>query len=113
LLYGEHLRSSGTSFAEENKSLVKGLVQFFEKLGLATESGRRAEPRGVSEKVKERLRACEIFIGVFTRRNYLAEGSYSTSPWVVEEKAIAIGEGKRLLLFVEEGVKEIGGLQGD
>src|SRR4051794_25123582 len=102
------------SFAEEDRQVVERVSQFLSKLGVTCDSGQRAEPRSVSEKVLERLLAAELFVGVFTRRDQKPDGTYSTSPWLIEEKAAAIHAGKRLLLFVEAGVeKEIGGLQGD
>jgi tetratricopeptide (TPR) repeat protein len=52
-------------------------------------------------------------VGIFTRHLQQQGGSYSTSAWIVDEKATALAAGKRLLLFVEKGVGEFGGLQGD
>src|SRR5947208_11917175 len=96
----------GHSFAEEDEQVVNAITQFLTKLGLRCDSGRRAEPRGVSDKVRTRIEAAEVFVGIFTRKSALPDGHYSTSAWVVEEKATAIAAGKKLLLFVEDGVKE-------
>ena len=52
-------------------------------------------------------------MGIFPRRQEQQDGSFSTSAWTIEEKATALAAGKRLLLFVENGVREFGGLQGD
>jgi hypothetical protein len=52
-------------------------------------------------------------VGIFTRRQEQKDGSFSTSAWTIEEKATALAAGKRLLLFVENGVPDFGGLQGD
>jgi tetratricopeptide (TPR) repeat protein len=52
-------------------------------------------------------------VGIFTRHLRQEDGSYSTSAWIVDEKATALAAGKRLLLFVENGVRDFGGLQGD
>jgi len=101
------------SFAPEDKEIVDLISQFLTKLGLKCDSGRRPEPKGISEKVRERILGAELFVGIFTRRNQNPDGTFSTSAWTVEEKAAAITAGKRLLLFVEEGVSEFGGLQGD
>ena len=103
----------GHSFAEEDEQVVNAITQFLTKLGLRCDSGKRAEPRGVSDKVRARIEAAEVFVGIFTRRGVLSDGCYSTSPWIVEEKGAAISGGKKLLLFVEDGVNEFGGLQGD
>ena len=54
------------------------------------------------------------FLSAFSpRRDKTGDDAFSTSPWLIEEKAAAIQAGKQLL-FVEEGVEHaIGGLQGD
>ncbi|MDB5327514.1 MAG: hypothetical protein JWM57_3083 [Phycisphaerales bacterium] len=104
----------GHSFSPDDRDLVDLILEFLKHLGVSSDTGRRPEPIGVTEKVKKRLQQAEIFIGIFTRRDQKSDGTFTTSPWVIEEKAMAISEGKRLLLFVENGVeKEIGGLQGD
>lgn len=103
----------GHSFAEEDQHIVQQLIKFLTKLGIKCETGARAEARGISDKVNERIRAAELFVGIFTRRHEQANGSYSTSTWTIDEKATALAAGKKLLLFIEEGVSEFGGLQGD
>jgi tetratricopeptide (TPR) repeat protein len=102
----------GHSFAEEDERLVEQIKRFLSKLGVKCDSGRKPEPKGISQKVTERIHAAELFVGIFTRHLQQEDGSFSTSPWVVEEKATALAAGKRLLLF-ENGVREFGGLQGD
>ena len=103
----------GHSFAEEDQQLVEQIKRFLSKLGVKCDSGKRAEPKGISDKVKERIQAAELFVGIFTCRQKQEDGSFSASAWTIEEKATALAAGKRLLLFVENGVREFGGLQGD
>jgi tetratricopeptide (TPR) repeat protein len=103
----------GHSFAEEDERVVEQIKQFLSKLGVKCDSGKRPEPKGISDKVKERIQAAELFVGIFTRHLRQEDGSYSTSAWVVDEKATALATGKQLLLFVENGVQDFGGLQGD
>src|SRR5436190_9264838 len=93
------------SFADDDKQIVERITQFLSKLGLTCDSGVRAEPRSISEKILARLHAAELFVGIFTRREKKPDGTYTTSPWLIEEKAAAVHAGKRLLLFVEEGVE--------
>ena len=103
----------GHSFSDKDKLIVDQLTQVLTKLRVRCDSGLRAEPVSVSHKVRERIAAAEIFVGIFTRRESIGNGVYSTAPWVIEEKAAAIAASKSLLLFVEDGVKEFGGMQGD
>jgi tetratricopeptide (TPR) repeat protein len=104
----------GHTFSDNDANLIHDFKSLLGKLGLECESGQRPEGRPVSEKVKERIRAADVFVGFFTRREKIASrDEWTTSSWVIEEKAMAVELGKPLLLFVEDGVREIGGLQGD
>ena len=38
---------------------------------------------------------------------------WTTSLWVIDEKAYAVGKQKKLILLKEQGVGSIGGIQGD
>jgi tetratricopeptide (TPR) repeat protein len=101
------------SFSEQDERLVEQIKRFLSNLGLKCESGRKPEPKEISDKIKERILAAEVFVGIFTRHLQQEDGSFSTSAWMIDEKATALAAGKRLLLFVENGVREFGGLQGD
>lgn len=103
----------GHSFAEEDERVVEQIKHFLSKLGVKCDSGKRPEPKGISDKVKQRIDDAELFVGIFTRHLQQEDGSYSTSAWIVDEKSRALAVGKRLLLFVENGVRDFGGLQGD
>ena len=48
-----------------------------------------------------------------TRDEAKADGSYTTSPWLLEETGAAVALGKPLVLMVQQGVTGIGGLPGD
>jgi hypothetical protein len=67
----------------------------------------------ISEAILERIRECEFFISLMTRDKEKADGTYTTSPWLLEEKGAALAFGKYLVLLIEEGVTDFGGLQGD
>jgi tetratricopeptide (TPR) repeat protein len=101
------------SFSERDERLVEQIKEFLSKLGLKCDSGKKPEPREISDKIKQRIQAAEVFVGIFTRHLQQEDGSFSASAWMVDEKATALAAGKRLLLFVENGVREFGGLQGD
>lgn len=103
----------GQSFSSKDEEIVRQLTEFFSKLGVVCVSGKGSEPTSVSDKVRRRIKEAEFFIGIFTRRELQEDGSFSTSSWVVEEKAVAFAEGKKILIFIEDGVKSFGGIQGD
>jgi tetratricopeptide (TPR) repeat protein len=103
----------GHSFSDDDREIVDQIKTFLTKLGVRCDSGARPEPKGISEKILQRIRAADLFVGIFTRRDLQPDGTYTTSSWTIDEKGAAIAEGKKLLLFVEEGVNGFGGLQGD
>ncbi len=77
-------------------------------------TGEKPRAKNVSAKVKERIDACDTFVGVFTRQDKLSgKEQWIASPWIIDEKAYALAKGKRLVLIKEDGVANIGGLQGD
>ncbi len=103
----------GHSFLPDDDEIVGKLTDFFSKLGVDCDSGKKAEAVGISEKVRFRIKESEFFIGIFTRREQTGDGKYTTSSWVIEEKSFALAQGKKVLIFLEKGVDDIGGMQGD
>jgi hypothetical protein len=80
----------GHSFAPEDEDIVNQLTEFFSKLGVVCESGKRAEPASVSEKARKRIGDSEFFIGIYTRREPRNDGTFSTSSWIIEEKHLQL-----------------------
>jgi hypothetical protein len=97
-------------FADEQ--YIDGLSDLLAESGFEVVTGDNA--RGfISEAILERIRESEFFICLMTRDKEKTDGTYTTSPWLLEEKGAAIAFGKYLVLLVEEGVTDFGGLQGD
>jgi hypothetical protein len=97
-------------FADEQ--YIDGLKDLLTESGFEVVTGDNA--RGfISEAIIERIRESEFFICLMTRDKEKTDGTYTTSPWLLEEKGAAIAFGKYLVLLVEEGVTDFGGLQGD
>lgn len=104
----------GHSFAPEDKPIVDTFIQVLQSLGIKVTSGSKPAANSISNKVKGQIEAQHIFIGIFTRREKLPSSTkWTTSTWVMEEKAYAIGRSKKLILLKEEDVENVGGLQGD
>ncbi len=77
-------------------------------------TGEKPKADRISSKIKERIERQYLFVGVFTRRDTIqGKDEWTTSAWVIDEKAYAAGREKKLILFKEEGVGSIGGIQGD
>lgn len=83
-------------------------------LGAAVVTGEKPKADSISDKVKALIEGQAIFVGIFTRRDKIArKPEWTTSPWVIDEKAYAVGRQKPLVLLKEQGVGSIGGIQGD
>jgi hypothetical protein len=104
----------GHSFAKDDKSVNEAIVACLTSVGLKVVTGEKPKADSISEKVKREIDDQAIFVGVFTKRDKIArKPEWTTSPWVIDEKAYAIGRRKKLILIKEAGVGSIGGIQGD
>lgn len=104
----------GHSFSEGDAEVIGFFKAVLTEMGVRCISGESAEAKSVSEKVKERVKKAELFVGVFTRREKLeGKDEWNTGSWVLDEKALAEALGKKLILLKEAGVGQIGGMQGD
>jgi len=104
----------GHSFSPSDEETVRLFESLLDAFEIMVVGGERPSAGSISEKIKERIRGADIFVGIFTRVGKMeGKEEYYTSPWVIDEKAFAVAEGKKVILLVEEGVKEIGGIQGD
>ena len=97
-------------FAEEE--YVTGLVRLLEESGFEIISGKSSNTY-VSRSVIDRIRRASFFVCLMTVADAKADGTFTTSPWLLEEKGVALAFDKPLVLMIEEGVSDFGGLQGD
>jgi len=104
----------GHSFAEKDMPIVNTVIDCLRALGIRVETGQKPRASRISEKVKHLIDGQHIFVGIFTCRDKL-EGKklWTTSSWVLDEKAYALGKNRKLILLKETGVDSIGGIQGD
>lgn len=104
----------GQSFAANDSEVNKCVGDVLEALGATVVTGEKPKADSISEKVKALIEGQAIFVGIFTRRDKIArKPEWTTSPWVIDEKAYAVGRQKPLVLLKEQGVGSIGGIQGD
>jgi hypothetical protein len=102
------------SFALNDRHVNDCVAKALALIGITVVTGEKPKADRISEKIKRRIDEQYLFVGVFTRRDKIArKAEWTTSPWVIDEKAYASGKGKKLLLLKENGVSSIGGLQGD
>lgn len=105
----------GHSFAPEDAIIVESVIGGLEAMGITVATGQRPKADRISEKVKKQIEGQHLFVGIFTRRDKLVgkKNKWSTSPWVIDEKAYAIAGNRKLILLKEDCVESIGGIQGD
>jgi tetratricopeptide (TPR) repeat protein len=111
---------------ERKTRQIEDLLDSFRPLGLQWESAERAEIESVSQKVRQKIDECDVFVGIFTRRHPIysqapVAGANQTldqpvewtgPPWLFQESGYALKAGKKLMLFRENRV-ELPELQGD
>lgn len=104
----------GKSFSVSDEPVTKCVERLLGALGLTVSTGEKPKADTVSKKVKTRIDRCDVFVGIFTRRDKIeGRDEWTTSAWVVDEKAYALAGNHKLVLLRETGVTSIGGLQGD
>jgi hypothetical protein len=91
---------------------VEGLTKYLQDNGFEVVTGKSANT-SISKAIIQRIKECEFFLCLMTKDKKIDENSYTTSPWILEEKGVALAYEKPLVLMIEEGVTDFGGLQGD
>ena len=91
---------------------VNGLSSLLEKEGFDIITGQDANTY-ISTAILDRIRSSQFFLCMMTRADEKTDGTFTTSSWLLEEKGAALAFGKKIVLMVEDGVSDIGGLQGD
>jgi hypothetical protein len=103
----------GHSFAPEDEAIVEAVTNVLKAIGVDVVTGKKPKAERISDKVKGLIDAQHMFVGIFTRRDKLeGKKKWSTSTWVIDEKAYA-SRTKKLILLKEDVVDSIGGIQGD
>src|SRR5581483_5435465 len=128
----------GHSFSDVDKPVVSAFLELFDQLkGLlphfSWERAYAAEPKDLAEKVLGIIADKNTFIGICTKNEVVAPESAfkptffkpslnnvptaslkpKTSDWIIQEIGLAKGRGMEIVLLIEEGVREPGGLQGN
>jgi hypothetical protein len=102
------------SFSPTDAVVNSAVGRLVEAWGFTVVTGEKPKADTVSKKVRDRIEAASLFLGIFTRRDRLkGRREWTTSSWVIDEKAYALAKGKKLILLRESGVQSIGGIQGD
>lgn len=98
------------SFDETDQDINQYVTGILKALQINFETGERYSKDSIPEKVKSRILNSDIFIVIFIRRDKIKSGGYTTPSWLHKELGFAQGARKDVIALVEEGIKDIGGL---
>lgn len=100
------------SYSFDREEYINSLTRFLQREGFEVVTG-KAATTSISQAILHRIRGCEYFLSIMTCHSELAKGGYAPSPWLLEEKGVALALGKRIVLMVEDGVAGFGEMQAD
>ena len=128
----------GHSFAPDDHSVVESFLKYFNQIkgmdiGFNWESAEPAQPKDLADKVMNLIKDKNLFIGICTRKEAVIDAAHlsrnkfrrkllsgpedrfssKTSDWIIQEIGLALGRGMDLILLVENGLRQPGGLQGN
>ena len=95
-----------------DREFTSGLIELLKTSGFDVITGEEANTY-ISDAILDRIARCEYFLCLMTPRTQKVDGTFTTSPWLLEEKGAALALRKRVVLMVQTGVTDVGGLQGD
>ncbi len=128
----------GHSFTDNDEAVVRAFLKFFDQvknmnIGFSWEHAEPAEPKELAEKVLRLMEDKNLFIGICTSKEAAIQSdklirgtlkkkilkadeihfTLKTSDWIIQEIGLAKGRNMDLILLVEQGVRQPGGLQGN
>jgi len=127
----------GHSFIEEDEKIVRRFLDIFDTikgldLPFIWDHAEKAEPEILSNKVMQKMKDANTFIGICTNKERVLENKefkkcwisnshkfkdsdykWKTSDWMLQEIGCAVGKEMKIILLIEEGLRKPDGLQGD
>jgi hypothetical protein len=123
------------SFTADDAEVVRKFTDYFDTISkllpeFSWTHAEPAEPKQLPEKVMAGLAGCNTLIAICTRKEIVLNGppikrkllngyivtkdqlTWKTSDWIVQEIGLGVGRKLGLILLIEEGVADPGGLQG-
>ena len=98
------------SFDETDQDINQYVTGILKALQIDFETGERYSKDSIPQKVQSRIRSSDLFIIIFVKRDKIESGGYTTPSWLLKELGIAQGSRKDIIAWVEEGIKDIAGL---
>jgi len=101
------------SFSEKDRDINKYFTGILDALQIEFETGERYSKESVPEKVRNRIRSCDLLIGILVKRDRTIDGRFKIPEWLIKEVGIAQGAGKDVIVLVERGVTDTAGLRSE
>ncbi|PKP56886.1 MAG: hypothetical protein CVT89_05395, partial [Candidatus Altiarchaeales archaeon HGW-Altiarchaeales-2] len=95
------------SFDEKDQEIVDWITYKLKK-HFEIVTGAKPEAKILTEKIFPRIDKCNVFCGILTKRYHNDKDEWVTSPWIYNETGYALLNKKKILVFLEEGVKDLG-----
>ncbi len=95
------------SFDEKDKEVVNWITNKLNRY-FDVVTGEQPEAKTLTEKIFPRIDECNVFCGILTKRYHNDKDEWVTSPWIYNETGYALLNKKKILVFLEEGVKDLG-----
>lgn len=98
------------SFDETDQDINQYVTDIIKALQIDFETGERYSKDSIPQKIESRILSSDLFIIIFVKRDKIEGGGYTTPSWLLKELGIAQGSRKDVIAWVEEGIKDIAGL---
>lgn len=89
-------------FIPEDEGIANTIKKLLELEGFVCVDAQTAKAEDVSDKVKKEIENSDGVVVIFTKVKQLSNGKWTTSSWLNDEKAFALGKNKPILLFFED-----------
>ncbi len=105
----------GYRYTDEDEEIAAAFMELLELEGFKCITAKTSKAEDVNEKVKKIIARCDGAAIIFTKEKELKDGGWTTSAWLKDEKAYALGVKKPVLLFFEKDISdsEKKGIHGD
>jgi len=101
------------NFREKDSDINRYFTGILDALQIEFETGERYSKESIPEKVKNRIKSCDLLIGILVKRDETINGKFKTPEWLIKEIGIAQGAGKDVIVLVEKGITDIAGLRSE
>jgi hypothetical protein len=105
------------SFKDEHRNLIDEVKKFISSYPVSITTGEKPTltgvVKGIPEKVKRLIDDAQLVIAILSKDEIIADGKMIPSKWVSDEIPYALGKGKTVIRFQEDGVEFKPTISGD